>query len=304
MRRFDLVMPKSVEECLRALAERGPGRELVAGGTDLLPQTQERHAPGRLRGRPVRGEPAPAARPRQRRRPADRRGGRRRARSSGTPACRPPIRPLPRAARWSDRPGPEPGHARRQPLQRRAVGRHGAAAPGPGRRGGDRGARRAPAACRSRRSSSGSAAPCSRPDELLVEIVVPAPGPHSGGELPAPHAPAGAGHRRRRGGVAAHALEGVCAKARDRPCRGGADAGPRHGGGAGASRASPSRRRLIERAAGAAVEAARPISDQRGLRRLPPAPGPGPDPPHAHHGPRARGRLTIPGGAATCRSRS
>ena len=38
MRRFDLVMPKSVDECVRTLAERGPDAKLVAGGTDLLPQ--------------------------------------------------------------------------------------------------------------------------------------------------------------------------------------------------------------------------------------------------------------------------
>jgi aerobic carbon-monoxide dehydrogenase medium subunit len=38
VRRFDLVMPRSVEECVRALAERGPDAKLVAGGTDLLPQ--------------------------------------------------------------------------------------------------------------------------------------------------------------------------------------------------------------------------------------------------------------------------
>ena len=38
MRRFDLVMPGSLEECIRTLAERGPDAKLVAGGTDLLPQ--------------------------------------------------------------------------------------------------------------------------------------------------------------------------------------------------------------------------------------------------------------------------
>ena len=32
MRRFDLVMPKNVEECVGALAERGPDAKLVAGG--------------------------------------------------------------------------------------------------------------------------------------------------------------------------------------------------------------------------------------------------------------------------------
>ena len=38
MRRFDMVLPGSVDECLRALAERGPDAQVVAGGTDLLPQ--------------------------------------------------------------------------------------------------------------------------------------------------------------------------------------------------------------------------------------------------------------------------
>ena len=38
MRRFELVLPSSVDDCLRVLAERGPEAKLVAGGTDLLPQ--------------------------------------------------------------------------------------------------------------------------------------------------------------------------------------------------------------------------------------------------------------------------
>ncbi|MGH7416155.1 MAG: FAD binding domain-containing protein, partial [Candidatus Rokuibacteriota bacterium] len=38
MRRFDLVLPNSVEDCLKILAERGPQAKLLAGGTDLLPQ--------------------------------------------------------------------------------------------------------------------------------------------------------------------------------------------------------------------------------------------------------------------------
>ena len=38
MRRFDLVMPGSLEDCVRTLAARGPDAKLVAGGTDLLPQ--------------------------------------------------------------------------------------------------------------------------------------------------------------------------------------------------------------------------------------------------------------------------
>ena len=38
MRRFDLVLPNSLEDCLKILAERGGQAKLVAGGTDLLPQ--------------------------------------------------------------------------------------------------------------------------------------------------------------------------------------------------------------------------------------------------------------------------
>ena len=38
MRRFDLVLPNSLEDCLKILAERGAQAKLVAGGTDLLPQ--------------------------------------------------------------------------------------------------------------------------------------------------------------------------------------------------------------------------------------------------------------------------
>jgi len=38
MRRFDLVLPNSLEDCLKLLAERGPQAKLLAGGTDLLPQ--------------------------------------------------------------------------------------------------------------------------------------------------------------------------------------------------------------------------------------------------------------------------
>ncbi len=38
MRRFHLALPRSIEDCLKLLAERGPEAKLVAGGTDLLPQ--------------------------------------------------------------------------------------------------------------------------------------------------------------------------------------------------------------------------------------------------------------------------
>lgn len=38
MRRFEMILPDTVDDCLRILAERGPETKLVAGGTDLLPQ--------------------------------------------------------------------------------------------------------------------------------------------------------------------------------------------------------------------------------------------------------------------------
>ena len=38
MRRFELDVPETLEDCLRLLATRGPDAKLLAGGTDLLPQ--------------------------------------------------------------------------------------------------------------------------------------------------------------------------------------------------------------------------------------------------------------------------
>ena len=38
MRRFDLAVPTSVDDCLKAMAGHGTSVKLVAGGTDLLPQ--------------------------------------------------------------------------------------------------------------------------------------------------------------------------------------------------------------------------------------------------------------------------
>ena len=38
MRRFELALPESLDDCLRLLAQRGPETRLLAGGTDLLPQ--------------------------------------------------------------------------------------------------------------------------------------------------------------------------------------------------------------------------------------------------------------------------
>ncbi len=38
MRRFELALPRDVDEVVRVLSERGPDTKLLAGGTDLLPQ--------------------------------------------------------------------------------------------------------------------------------------------------------------------------------------------------------------------------------------------------------------------------
>ena len=38
MRRFEVALPETLDECLRLLADRGPESKLLAGGTDLLPQ--------------------------------------------------------------------------------------------------------------------------------------------------------------------------------------------------------------------------------------------------------------------------
>lgn len=38
MRRFELALPRSIKTCLATLAQRGADAKLVAGGTDLLPQ--------------------------------------------------------------------------------------------------------------------------------------------------------------------------------------------------------------------------------------------------------------------------
>jgi carbon-monoxide dehydrogenase medium subunit len=38
VRRFEIALPASLDDCLRAMGERGPETKLLAGGTDLLPQ--------------------------------------------------------------------------------------------------------------------------------------------------------------------------------------------------------------------------------------------------------------------------
>jgi len=38
VRRFELILPESIDDCIKALAKGGPESKLLAGGTDLLPQ--------------------------------------------------------------------------------------------------------------------------------------------------------------------------------------------------------------------------------------------------------------------------
>src|SRR6058998_3889138 len=38
VRRFDLTLPRTVDDCVKILSDRGDDAKLVAGGTDLLPQ--------------------------------------------------------------------------------------------------------------------------------------------------------------------------------------------------------------------------------------------------------------------------
>ena len=265
MRRFELAVPGSVDECLQILAKRGPDTKVVAGGTDLLPQLKNGVLkPGWVVDLSGVAELRAISR-RAGRRPSHRRRGDRAGARAGR--ARPVALPGARGERGAGRlgPGAQPGHARRQPLQRRAVGRHGAAAAGARRRGGHRRARAVSAGCRWPRSSWASAAPCSRPDELLVEIVVPAPGAAQRRQLPAPHAAARARHRGGRRRLAGHADRTACARRRgsrsppSRPCRVRATAAEQALEGQpltpGAHRAGGRRSRS---------SAARPISDQRG----------------------------------------
>ncbi len=262
MRRFDLVLPGSVEECVRALVERGPEAKVVAGGTDLLPQLKN----GLVRTRAVID-------------------------LSGVP----PLGKLGHAngaglrvgaavtARTLER---DPGVTRDYTALAESAALVGSvqirnlatlggnlcnAAPSADMAppllaleaeaiiAGPRGTRRVPFAS----FFTGVRRTVLTADELLVEIVVPAPGPGSGGSYRR-HTP-----RRELDiavvGVASQLTlaNGVCTKARIAL----AAVAPTPVRAMGAERlleGHPVTPDLIERAARAAVEAARPISDQRG----------------------------------------
>jgi carbon-monoxide dehydrogenase medium subunit len=262
VRRFDLLGPATVEECVRALTERGPDARLLAGGTDLLPQLKN----GLVRPRsvidlsgvaPLRGlELANGA------------GLRIGAAVTARTLERDPgvVRHYAALAE---------GAALVGSVQIRNLATLGGnlcnAAPSADMAppllaldaeaviAGPRGRRRVPLTA----FFTGVRRTVLEPDELLVEIAVPAPGPGSGGSY-ARHTP-----RRELDiavvGVAAQLTlaRGVCARARvalaavaPTPVRATAAEQALEG-----QRVTPAQ---LDHAAALAVEAARPISDQRG----------------------------------------
>jgi aerobic carbon-monoxide dehydrogenase medium subunit len=262
MRRFDLAVPTSVEDCLKILAERGGEAKLVAGGTDLLPQMKN----GVLRPALVvdlSGVP--------RIRQIENSNGRALRIGAAVTARALEVSPAVREAYLAIA---ESG-ALIGSLQVRNLATVGGnlcnAAPsadmapplmameaeaviaGPG------GERRVPIAD----FFTGVRKTVLAPDEMLVELIVPPPGAHSGGHY-LRHTP-----RRELDiavvGVASQITltDGRCAKARIAL----ASVAPTPVRAIAAERALEGQTvtpETIERAAALAVEAARPISDQRG----------------------------------------
>jgi carbon-monoxide dehydrogenase medium subunit len=257
-----MVLPTSVEECLRTLAERGPDARVVAGGTDLLVQLKngmlrtgcvvdlsgvsQLRQLARANGSGLRIGAAVTARTLER--------------DPGVKAAYPAIaesgalvgsvqvRNL--ATLGGNLCNAAPSADMAPPLL--ALDAEAVIA-------GPKGTRRVPFAS----FFLGVRRTVLQPGELLVEIAVPDPGPHSGGHYRR-HTP-----RRELDiavvGVASQLTlsKGVCAKARialaavaPTPVRATAAERLLEG--------HPVTPELIERAAGAAVEAAHPISDQRG----------------------------------------
>ena len=262
MRRFELALPSSVAECLPLLAAHGGAAKLVAGGTDLLPQMKngllrpawvvdlsgvaELRALGDDDGGGLRIGAAVTAR-------ALELDARVRARypalaESGAVVGSVQVRNL--ATVGGNLCNAAPSADMAPPLV--ALDAEALIA-GPG------GRRRVPLAG----FFLGVRKTVLAPDELLVELTVPAPGPRSGGCY-LRHTP-----RRELDiavvGVASQLTltDGICVKVRialaavaPTPVR--ATAAEQALGG------QPVTPALIERAAALAVEAARPISDQRG----------------------------------------
>jgi carbon-monoxide dehydrogenase medium subunit len=261
MRRFDLALPQSLDDCLKILADHGGRAKLLAGGTDLLPQMKN----GLLKPALV----------------VDLSGiDRVRRVDNGSGGLRIGAAVTARALEVH----PALGGAYRSiaesaalvgSLQVRNLATVGGnlcnAAPSADMApplvaleaqaviAGAKGERRVPIAD----FFTGVRQTVLAPNELLVELVVPAPGPNSGGQY-LRHTP-----RRELDiavvGVASQLTmaNGRCAKARialasvaPTPVRATAAEGALEG-----QALTPE---LIERAATLAIEAAKPISDQRG----------------------------------------
>jgi carbon-monoxide dehydrogenase medium subunit len=262
MKRFEVVQAGSVEDCLRALAAHGPEAKLLAGGTDLLPQLKNgvlspRHVidlsrVARLRsinldgGRELRVGAAVTARELELHQ-----GVRTRYQAlaeSGALVGSVQVRNL--ATVGGNLCNAAPSADMAPPLL--ALEAEAVIA-------GPRGERRVPLSS----FFTDVRRTVLAPDELLVELVMPAPPPRSGGNY-LRHTP-----RRELDiavvGVASQLTlsDGVCARARIAlaavapiPLRATAAEQALEG--------RPITTELIERAAGLATEAARPISDQRG----------------------------------------
>ena len=262
MRRFHLALPRSIEDCLKLLAERGPEAKLVAGGTDLLPQMKN----GLIKPAAVIDLSGVAdLRVLRREDGAGLRVG------ASVAAREIELDPYTRSAY----PALAESGALVGSVQIRNLATVGGnlcnAAPSADMApplmaleaeaiiAGPRGRRRVPMAD----FFTGVRRTVLAPDELLVELIVPAPGPHSGGQY-LRHTP-----RRELDiavvGVASQVTlsDGVCRKARialaavaPTPIRATAAEQALEG--------QPLTPQQIARAAQLAVEAARPISDQRG----------------------------------------
>ena len=261
MRRFELALPESLDDCLRLLAQRGPETKLLAGGTDLLPQMKNGVVtPKRVidlsgvarvkilecdaKGLRI-GSAVPARRVEQDSRVRDIYTA---VAESAALLGSVQVRNL--ASVGGNICNAAPSADMAPPLV--AMEAQAVIA-------GPKGERRVPLSD----FFTGVRKTVVGPDELLVEIFVPAPGPHSGGCY-IRHTP-----RRELDiavvGVASQVTiaNGVCAKARialaavaPTPVRATAAEAVLEG--------KPLTPELIERAADLAGQAAKPISDQRG----------------------------------------
>jgi CO/xanthine dehydrogenase FAD-binding subunit len=261
VRRFELALPRDVDEVLRVLSERGPDAKLLAGGTDLLPQMKngllkpawvidlsgvERVRALRADARGLRVGAAVSARALERDATTQRTYTS--LAESGALVGSVQVRNL--ATLGGNLCNAAPSADMAPPLL--ALEAEAVIA-------GPKGERRIPIAdffTGVRRTVLG-------PDEILLELVIPAPGPRSGGQY-LRHTP-----RRELDiavvGVASQLTlsDGVCSKARIAlaavapvPLRARAAEQALEG--------KPVTAEAIERAAELAVGVAKPISDQRG----------------------------------------